>query len=225
MGRGQRPGAAGAGGSDNTVRLWDLETGKCRATLEGHRHWVSSVAITPDGKRILSGSADRSVRVGNRAHSPGIWESGWAHGFGPVGGRDAGQRSCPFRRVRQDAQGVGPGVRQVSEGDSSWRGIYVRFTGRRFQQRRQSGGDVGLSGHRDGRIRLWNVETGESLATLEGHSAIVNCLQIVPDGRFAVSGSEDRTVKAWDLDAKTYVGTLEGHGSGVDSVAISPDVP
>lgn len=48
---------------DNTVKIWNLESGECRATLDGHTSNVESVAITPDGKRILSASRDSSVRV------------------------------------------------------------------------------------------------------------------------------------------------------------------
>jgi uncharacterized glyoxalase superfamily protein PhnB len=43
--------------------IWDLETGACRSMLEGYTDQVRSVAITPDGKRILSASFDKSVRV------------------------------------------------------------------------------------------------------------------------------------------------------------------
>ncbi|MGH2396687.1 MAG: toll/interleukin-1 receptor domain-containing protein [bacterium] len=52
-----------SGSRDKTVKIWDLKTGTCRATLEGHTDEVQSVAITPDGKRILSASFDKSVRV------------------------------------------------------------------------------------------------------------------------------------------------------------------
>jgi len=48
---------------DKTVKIWDMKTGECRATLEGHTDRVLSVTITPDGNRILSGSLDNSVRV------------------------------------------------------------------------------------------------------------------------------------------------------------------
>ena len=45
-------------------RVWDLESGECTKTLEGHTHWVSSVAISPDGKTVVSGSYDKTVRWG-----------------------------------------------------------------------------------------------------------------------------------------------------------------
>jgi hypothetical protein len=54
---------AASGSRDETVKIWDLETGTCWATLRGHTDDVNSVAITPDGKRILSASDDGSVRV------------------------------------------------------------------------------------------------------------------------------------------------------------------
>lgn len=79
-----------------------------------------------------------------------------------------------------------------------------------------------LSGHSDGRVCLWNLETGQFLATLKGHSTLVDSVQITPDGRFAVSGSDDMTVKIWDLEARPCVGTLEGHQRDVTSGAISP---
>ena len=52
-----------SGSRDNTLRLWDLETGACLQTLEGHTGWVHSVALTPDGRRALSGSRDNTLRL------------------------------------------------------------------------------------------------------------------------------------------------------------------
>ncbi len=48
---------------DNTVRLWDVETGENSKTLEGHSGGVSSVYYSPDGKTVVSGSCDNTVRL------------------------------------------------------------------------------------------------------------------------------------------------------------------
>src|SRR5262249_42506142 len=57
--------ATGGGSLDGTVKLWDLSTGQETLTLRGHANAVNTVAFSRDGNRIVSASADRSVRVWN----------------------------------------------------------------------------------------------------------------------------------------------------------------
>jgi WD40 repeat protein/GTPase SAR1 family protein len=207
-----------ASGSD-AVKIWDLETGECRATLGGHTGEVHSVAITPDGKRILWGSFDKSVRV-------------WDAGSGRELAKLVGHKNSLWTVValRDNARALSGGFDQTLRlwdlASSNCLGTIEYGTGNDddvFSSAVNPAGTQALSGHRDGQIRLWNLKTGECLATLLGHLDIVKSLQITPDGRFAVSGSNDMTVKVWDLGAGTCFGTLEGHQNYVQSVAISPD--
>ena len=46
----------------HTTSVWDLTTGECKSTLGGHTRPVNTVAISPDGKSIVSGSNDATVR-------------------------------------------------------------------------------------------------------------------------------------------------------------------
>jgi WD40 repeat protein len=50
-----------SGSVDNTIKLWDITTGKEIRTLQGHSSWVSSVSFSPDGKTLASGSGDNTV--------------------------------------------------------------------------------------------------------------------------------------------------------------------
>ena len=79
---------AASGSRDKTVKIWDLETGECRATLQRAYVLSGSVAITPDGKRILSGIERRSVRVWDAIGTEN-WRSWIGTQAGLVGGRIA----------------------------------------------------------------------------------------------------------------------------------------
>ena len=72
-------------------------------------------------------------------------------------------------------------------------------------------------------MRLWDVETGACVKTLEGHRYTVRSVCFSPDGKQVASGSHDRTVRLWDEETGACVNTLEGHGDGVLSVCFSPD--
>ena len=52
-----------AASQDNTLKIWDVETGRALRTLEGHTAKIRSVALTGDGMRAVSGSFDKTLNV------------------------------------------------------------------------------------------------------------------------------------------------------------------
>jgi WD40 repeat protein/uncharacterized protein YbaR (Trm112 family) len=211
---------------DQTVKIWDIETGECRATLKGHtkgknsEEGVRSLAITPDGRTLFSGGSDKTIRRWQvSSHKPASVLHGHNHHIMEMAIFDDGTRlvSCsanedpPTIRL-WDITDNKPLSVIKDEGNPCVNSITVSMSG-----------DKLISGGSDGKVKIWNVANGKRLVVLEGHSDSVNSVQLTPDGRFAVSGSNDKTVKIWNLDTNTCAGTLEGHKALIASVALSPD--
>jgi WD40 repeat protein len=72
-------------------------------------------------------------------------------------------------------------------------------------------------------VRVWDMHTGKSVATLQGHTSWVNAVAISPDGTRIVSGSSDETVRVWDMHTGQSVATLRGHDRPVLTVHFLPD--
>ena len=79
------------------------------------------------------------------------------------------------------------------------------------------------SGSEDTTITIWDVATGNELATLWGHSKLVNSVSFSPDGTKLASGSLDRAIKIWDVEENIEIATLSGHRYRVNSLCFSPD--
>jgi WD40 repeat protein len=83
------------------------------------------------------------------------------------------------------------------------------------------------SGSHDGQIKLWELNTGQIIATLEEYSNCVNCLCLSSDSKILVSGNIDKKIKLWNLETRKLIGILgdrfSQHLGKVISVAISSD--
>ena|SRR6185437_11054871 len=75
-----------------------------------------------------------------------------------------------------------------------------------------------VSGSRENTIKIWDMNTGKLLNTLQGHFAVA----ITSDNTKIVSGTSD-TIKIWDMNTGKLLNTLQGHSDEVTSVAITSD--
>jgi WD40 repeat protein/subtilase family serine protease len=184
----------------------------------GHAGEVTSVAFSPDGSLIASGSDDRTIklwRVSDGAlvrtltgHTGGVTSVA----FSPDGrllasGSGLGDRTIRLWRVSDGAL-----VRTLT-GHTDWVNS-VAFS---------PDGSLLASGSRDRTIRLWRVSDGALVATLTGHTGGVTSVAFSPDGSLIASGSGDNTIKLWRVSDGALVATLIGHTDWVNSVAFSPD--
>jgi RNA polymerase sigma factor (sigma-70 family) len=206
-------------GSDGTVRLWDVATGKELRRLLGHTGGARSVAFSPDGKRALStgDNADRTVRLWDL--DTGIEQQCFEGNEAPVHGvvfTPDGKRAlfgCSAdRRLRLLDLATGAELQRFEGHTDNVHGVAISRDGKRC-----------VSCALDGTVRLWEVETGKELRKLEGHTGQVWAVALSPDGKRALSAGEDKTVRLWDLEAGKETRRFEGHTDGAHAVAFSPD--
>jgi WD40 repeat protein len=185
-------------------------------TFAGHAGRVRDVVITPDGRRAISASDDRTVKVwdldrGAEARTL-IGHSDWVRAVAvtPDALRVISASDDHTLRIWRIETGT---VDLVIDTYGDWiRALAVTPDGRYV-----------ISVSDDRTIKLWSLEHGTVESSLKGHSAEVNSLAITPDGRFLLSGSDDRTLMVWDLERRTRISTLRGHRAKVNAVAVMPD--
>ncbi len=84
-------------------------------------------------------------------------------------------------------------------------------------------GGLIVSGSGDRDLRVWNIETGECLKVLEGHTEAVRSVALSVDGRTIVSGGDDNTLRVWNLETSECLKVLNGQQSSVSTIVLSAD--
>jgi len=199
---------------------WQRQTHLEIKTLRGHFDGVSSVAYSPDGRRILTGSYDQTAKVWDAANGTELLtiegHSGrlWSAAFSPDGQRivTGGDAAAKVWDAASGKELVT--LKWYGKGIVSAAFVSAAFSpdGRRI-----------VTGSDDPSARVWDAASGKELLALKGHTLGIRAVAFSPDGRRIVTGSEDQTAKVWDAASGKELLTLKGHSEQVWSVAFSPD--
>ena len=187
-----------------------------KAILTGHTSYIYSIAFSPDGNLIASGSADRTVRlfdVESGQHKRTlIGHIGTIFGvvFSPDGKTLASGGFDNTVRLWNTVTGENTKILATD----TWV-MNVAFSP--DGQTLASGGSW-----RDKNVTLWDVSTGTRKTTF-AHAVELKSIVFSPDGKTLAGGGYDGTILLWDMRRETLKRTLRGHTQSITSMAFSPD--
>jgi WD40 repeat protein len=215
-----------SGGTDGTVRIWDLARGTVRGEpLRGHLHAVRALEVGEfSGRTVaISGGEDGSVRIWDAATGAVVGKTASNHepwveavALGKRQGRPVVISGCWDGSLRIWDPASGTASFEPLSAHKGW--VYAVAADPLDDQ------EVTVSGGEDGTVRVWNLASGTPVGgPLRGHQGPVRAIAVGDlDGQtVAVSGGEDGTVRVWNLTSGTPVGDpLRGHRGRVNALAI-----
>ena len=185
-------------------------------TLKGDSTGVLSVAFSPDGQTLASGSWDNTIKLWNLTTGQVIrtlkGHSDWVRAVAVSLDGQMLASGSNDNTIKLWNLATGQQIRTMA--GHSYSVSAVAFS---------SDGQTLASGSGDGTIKLWNVATGEQIRTVSKYSYSVSAVAFSPDGQTLVTGNQDGTIKVWSLATGQELDTLNGYSGFVYSVAFSPD--
>ena len=192
---------------DCNIYVWETERGRLIKQLQGHGHWVNTLALSTE-HALKTGPYDQKGRR-------------------PKEDEKAKQEA--MKRFKE-ACGAGQPERLVSGSDdftmflwdpSKSKHPMTRMTGHKNlvnQVQFSPNGQWIASASFDKSVKLWNGNTGTFVTSFFGHVGPVYQIAWSADSRLICSGSKDSTLKLWDVKSKKLKGDLPGHADEVFTV-------
>jgi len=197
-------------GTDNLIAETIIETGKPRLDLERHLGAIRSIAFSPDGSKVATGSEDGSIRLWNAGDGEPVARLAIGVGIYGLTFLPGGECLCAAARngcvYRVPLQG---GKNRYFRGSRG----YVRAVASVGRN------DRVLSAGDGGQLILHNLAANRPLRYFRGHRGGVMTLAVAPGGRRFLSGGRDGTIREWDLESGECRQSWIAHAGCVQSVA------
>ena len=193
---------------------------RCSSTLAGHKEAILSVAISPDGRKAISGSGDKSVRLWDlttetpvkscEGHTNWVLCVAWSPDgkMFASGGMDGAV--CLWSAVDGSLLGKMTGhLKWITS--LSWEPFHLDPSCSRL-----------ASSSKDGTVRVWNVKVKRCEFTVSQHTDAVSCVKWGGEG-LLYTASRDKTVRVWDAKDGKLCRVLLGHAHWINTMALSTD--
>jgi WD40 repeat protein len=190
--------------------------GSLMFTLTGHNGKVRGVAVTSDGRRAVSTSSDKTLKVWDLESGQELrtltGHSDWVNAVAltPNGRLAVSASNDKTLKVWDLSSGLE--LHTLSGHTREVKTVAVTSDSLRA-----------VSGSTDRTIKVWDLETGRELANLIGHSGTIRAVALTTNCKQVVSASFDETLKVWDLETGKELRTFTGHNKDVRGVAITID--
>jgi len=179
-----------AGSDSNSIKLWHPETGKLLHRLDGHGDKVASIAFSPDGKIIASGSFDKTIKFWDPNQGKLLYtieghkSAVYTIAFNPDGKRlVSGSRDKTVKIWNPE---TGELLENLTGHEEAVHSVAFSYDG-----------EIVASGSSDKTVKLWDRDTGKLLETLSEHSKAVVSVAFHPKKQILASGSLDQSIKIW----------------------------
>jgi WD40 repeat protein len=193
-------------------------TWRCVHTLVGHSQAVTSVAFSPDGATLASGSEDKTIEM---------WKLDALKRWYTLTGHSDWVTSVAFS---PDGSTLASGGRdktiQIWDlNKGKWWYALRGHEDRVYAVAFSPDGQVLASGSRDKTVMLWNLNKGRPMSALSGHAGGVEAVAFSPGGEFLATGSRDKSLQLWDWRNGRSICTLAEHGDWVRAIAFARTPP
>ena len=216
--------ASASWGNDSTVKLWDTATWQPRISFSGHNSPVGGIAFSPDGRTLATGGSWRDGAVR-------LWEVDTEQLIVTLGGHADYINSVAFSPDGATLASASWDNTVWLRDTATWqpRIILREYTASVSSIAFSSDGRTLASGGGwlDGKVRLWDIETGRRKAIFGGHANSIRSMAFRPDSSTIATVGDDDTdegrIRLWNTDTGQLKTTITGHTSSILSVAFSPD--